>query len=114
MNIWKTCPASVETIILLKFSSSVVWRRQGKLLLSTLSTGDFEALLTLTISTIKLQTLFFDGVKSVVKDYKVPARRLLVTREVGEVSETWQKFCDKIDNWAKEWGTPMAISGVQN
>ncbi len=52
---------------------------------------------------------FFKGVRSVLKLYKVPAKRLLVTREVGEDSELWHKFCNKVDNWAKTWETPMGV-----
>ena len=52
---------------------------------------------------------FFDGVKSVLKDYKVPERRYLVVREVSEDSKEWLKFCDDIDEWAKEWQAPMAV-----
>jgi len=52
---------------------------------------------------------FFKGVKSVLKKYKVPAKRLLVTREVGEDSLLWHKFCNNIDKWAKDWKTPLGV-----
>ena len=57
----------------------------------------------------KASTAFLEGVKSVLKPYKINPKRYLVTREVGEDSETWRKFCNSIDKWAKEWQTPMGI-----
>ena len=81
----------------------------GKIAAQHLVDRGFRNIINIDNVDDKASEAFYDGVKSVLNFYKIPNQRLLVTREVSEISELWLVFCNKIDEWAKEWEGPMAI-----
>lgn len=57
----------------------------------------------------KASKSFYDGVISATSSYKITSKRYLVRREVEDNPEDWQRFCNNIDEWSKEWEPPLGI-----
>jgi LacI family transcriptional regulator len=62
----------------------------------------------------KASKLFYEGVISAISPHKIPRKRYLVRREVEDNAEDWQVFCNNIDEWSREWQTPLGICCSQS